>query len=141
MKKLLPTLALTTAAVLMLSSCSQVSNLTLTKRHYRSGYYVDFGGKKQNKIAAKTQTVAPLVAANSIPSAQISVPAVEQLPVAVSPVAVNVKSAKKASHTTKHLPTRNTHSIAAKNNTGNALVMAQTADNDLSVQASAAVKS
>lgn len=67
---------------LLLSSCSRLSDISITKRHYRSGYYVDLGGShKQNKTKhrasatvtteAKTTeitTTAP-VTATAIPSA------------------------------------------------------------------------
>src|SRR5438045_3419587 len=31
---------------LLFSSCSNLSNLTVSKRHYRGGFYVDFGSAK-----------------------------------------------------------------------------------------------
>jgi len=42
-------LILITAAGIFLSSCGNLSKMSLTKRHYRSGYYVDFG-KKTNTM-------------------------------------------------------------------------------------------
>jgi uncharacterized membrane protein YqaE (UPF0057 family) len=54
MKKLFSYSALGVAAALLLTSCGQMSSLSISKRHYNSGYYVDFGGKKQ----AESKTVA-----------------------------------------------------------------------------------
>src|ERR1700758_1633980 len=34
----------------LISSCSSVSNLAFTKRHYRSGYYVDVTGQNNSKF-------------------------------------------------------------------------------------------
>jgi hypothetical protein len=53
MKKLFAPFALFTVAVLLLSSCSNLTKISLTKRHYRSGYFVDFGGKKTAPAIAK----------------------------------------------------------------------------------------
>jgi uncharacterized membrane protein YqaE (UPF0057 family) len=46
MKNILQQLTLLTAAIVLLSSCGNLSKMSLTKRHYRSGYFVDFGGIK-----------------------------------------------------------------------------------------------
>jgi uncharacterized membrane protein YqaE (UPF0057 family) len=46
MKKILQQLIVLVASAALLSSCSNISKLSLTKRHYRSGYYVDFGSSK-----------------------------------------------------------------------------------------------
>ena len=46
MKKSLGYFILFTATALLMASCSGPTNMALTKRHYRSGYYVDWGGKK-----------------------------------------------------------------------------------------------
>lgn len=135
MKKLFPTLILVAVAAVMLSSCSQISTLSLTKRHYRSGYYVDFGGKRQNKIAEnKVQPPTMPVAANALPSSQINTINTEQSQLTVLPVAVNVKPIKKAAHSARRLPSENTHSVSANNNPANVATIAQTADNELSVQ-------
>ena len=69
MKKLFAPLVLLAISGILLSSCNNSSKLSLTKRHYRSGYYVDFGSKSQtttpasvSKVFAKHQ-MAPNVAA------------------------------------------------------------------------------
>jgi uncharacterized membrane protein YqaE (UPF0057 family) len=63
MKKLLAPLILLTITVSLLSSCYGPSNMAVTKRHYRSGYYVDWGTRKKviktsavYKIAEMPQT-------------------------------------------------------------------------------------
>jgi len=43
MKKLFVPLILFALSGMLLTSCSNSSKLAITKRHYRSGYYVDFG--------------------------------------------------------------------------------------------------
>ncbi len=53
MKKLLAPFALFTLALLLLSSCSNLTKISLTKRHYRSGYFVDFGGRRTVPAMAK----------------------------------------------------------------------------------------
>jgi uncharacterized membrane protein YqaE (UPF0057 family) len=45
MKKQFTSVLLAVVVGILLSSCSNLSKMSLTKRHYRSGYYVDFGGK------------------------------------------------------------------------------------------------
>ncbi len=81
MKKQDVYLLLITVSGILLSSCSNLSKMSLTKRHYRSGYYVDFGGKNPNsakpdisKQSIKTnhQTVAALIAEK--PGKDVSVP-------------------------------------------------------------------
>ncbi|HTB32954.1 MAG TPA: YqaE/Pmp3 family membrane protein [Bacteroidia bacterium] len=47
MKKQFTSVLLAVAIGILLSSCSNLPNLSLTKRHYRSGYYVNFS-KKNN---------------------------------------------------------------------------------------------
>jgi uncharacterized membrane protein YqaE (UPF0057 family) len=46
MKKLPAQITLLALASMLLPSCSKQLNTLLTKRHYRSGYYVDWAGKK-----------------------------------------------------------------------------------------------
>jgi hypothetical protein len=38
-------------SVFLLSSCSSISDFSITKRHYRSGYYVNLHSKQNSKIA------------------------------------------------------------------------------------------
>jgi uncharacterized membrane protein YqaE (UPF0057 family) len=52
MKRLLVSVVL--FAVGLLSACDKQTGLTLTKRHYRSGYYVYLGGRTRTHIAAIT---------------------------------------------------------------------------------------
>jgi uncharacterized membrane protein YqaE (UPF0057 family) len=52
MKRLLAGLMLFTANGIILSSCSSTSSLSITKRHYRSGYYVDLGGRSRTHVVA-----------------------------------------------------------------------------------------
>jgi uncharacterized membrane protein YqaE (UPF0057 family) len=67
MKKIFSLSSLAIATVVMLSSCSQLTNMSLTKRHYRSGYFVDFGGNKkaETKVARTSdrQTLQPMAIA------------------------------------------------------------------------------
>jgi uncharacterized membrane protein YqaE (UPF0057 family) len=44
---------------ILLSSCSRLSDISITKRHYRGGYYVDLGGShKQNKTKQQAPATA-----------------------------------------------------------------------------------
>jgi uncharacterized membrane protein YqaE (UPF0057 family) len=52
MNKQIIQLFLFVSVIITLSSCSKQSSGLLTKRHYRSGYYVDFGTKKQTISSA-----------------------------------------------------------------------------------------
>lgn len=70
MKNLFVPFTLIILAGAMFSSCSNTSKLSITKRHYRSGYYVNWGSKKQTlavtKIPATTRhQVTPEVIAKS----------------------------------------------------------------------------
>jgi uncharacterized membrane protein YqaE (UPF0057 family) len=38
---------------LLLSSCGRLQNMSVTKRHYRSGYYVDFGSRNKDEPEIK----------------------------------------------------------------------------------------
>lgn len=68
MKKITRSLFLLAAASLFLASCSQLANMTITKRHFNSGYYVDMGNAKHKTEAIAQQTKAP--AAEITPVAQ-----------------------------------------------------------------------
>jgi len=61
MKNILTSVILIIASGVLLSSCSNLSKISFTKRHYRSGYYVDFGNKKSN-ILATSRSVATIPA-------------------------------------------------------------------------------
>src|ERR1700722_1997130 len=68
MNKLLIQIIPVAYVITTLVSCSKQSTITLTKRHYRSGYYIDFGAKKPTvnsnfvMSAQKTDNQAPKVA-------------------------------------------------------------------------------
>lgn len=57
MKKLITTSALLLAGAVMISTLGHAQSITITKRHYTGGYYVDFGGKK--KAVSKIETAQP----------------------------------------------------------------------------------
>ena len=63
MKKILLFLLVTVGASVVLSSCSQMSTITVAKRHFKNGYYIDYGSnlKKtdviQSDAPAKDQPV------------------------------------------------------------------------------------
>jgi uncharacterized membrane protein YqaE (UPF0057 family) len=74
MKKLLAGFVLFVFTVILLSSCGNSSKLAITKRHYRSGYYVNLGSKKQTTTATTSvktpsikvkEQIAPVIAARS----------------------------------------------------------------------------
>jgi len=70
MKKLFAPITLIALAGVVFSSCSNSSKLAFTKRHYRSGYFVDFG-KKARTSANKSVTGIALK-----PEKQIAIPAI-----------------------------------------------------------------
>ncbi len=62
MKKLSLLFTLVTITSLLLSSCSRLENISVTKRQHRSGYYVDLGSRKdvnknKNSKPAKRENV------------------------------------------------------------------------------------
>ncbi|HTA84564.1 MAG TPA: hypothetical protein VK783_16590 [Bacteroidia bacterium] len=48
MKTLLSSIAMLLGGCVLLSSCNQGAGLSLTKRHYNKGYYVDINSKREN---------------------------------------------------------------------------------------------
>lgn len=46
MKKITNLIVMLTGAIILLSSCGHLSNITVEKRHFNKGYYVDFGSSK-----------------------------------------------------------------------------------------------
>lgn len=63
MKKLFNLSAIIIIASMLFTSCSKQTSLTLTKRLYRKGYYVNFGiaeNNKQNTIDTKAAPIAKL---------------------------------------------------------------------------------
>jgi hypothetical protein len=79
MKTLLRFLLVSLAGSVLLTSCSTTSNLALTKRHYRNGYYVDRGHtnpnagtpaeayKQEEKVASEKPADVKTPAVNSTP--------------------------------------------------------------------------
>lgn len=62
MKKIAYSLFLFAGAAMLLASCStQLSNVSVTKRHYRSGYYVDMGNAKHKTEVASQKTIVPAI--------------------------------------------------------------------------------
>ncbi len=91
-----------------LSSTSHAQGITITKRHYKAGYYVDFGSKKKN-ITAQHETeniaVADAKSVNAMPSANTELTEPMNL-VAVQNVVV------KREKTVKHIAAAN-HAISS----------------------------
>ncbi len=81
MKKLFTPIAIFALAAILFSSCSNSSKLAFTKRHYRSGYFVDRIGKAKNvsgtaSVSIKPkQQIVPIVAAKSETPLTLNVPA------------------------------------------------------------------
>lgn len=60
MKKTLPALSILFLAILVFSSCSNLRNLSIEKRHYGKGYYVHTNGKRVMTNDAKAEEVAAI---------------------------------------------------------------------------------
>lgn len=58
MKKLSLLFTLVTLTSLLLSSCSRLENITVSKRQHRSGYYVDLGSRKNVTPKSKPKAMA-----------------------------------------------------------------------------------
>ncbi|HSY76294.1 MAG TPA: YqaE/Pmp3 family membrane protein [Bacteroidia bacterium] len=108
MKKLFSYSILAIAGIILFSANGNAQKLTITKRHYTKGFYVDFGSKKKTEsktIAAQTEkrTIATAESntINTIPSASNDAP--EQMTL----VPVNNVSAKKGK-AIKHFSVSNT---------------------------------
>src|SRR5579863_5616874 len=101
MKKLFAPFALLAITGILFSSCSNSSKLAITKRHYRSGYYVDFGSKSPtttpvplSKLLVKHQA-APKVKAKPENHVSITVPvAVSEKPFIIEKIATLNKNIK-----------------------------------------------
>ncbi|HWY99328.1 MAG TPA: YqaE/Pmp3 family membrane protein [Bacteroidia bacterium] len=114
MKKLFSYSILAIAGIILFSATSNAQGLTITKRHYTKGFYVDFGSKKKTEsktIVAQTekQTIAAAESntINTIPSANNNAP--EQMTL----IPVNNVSAKKTK-VIKHATVANVISKSAK---------------------------
>lgn len=103
MKNTLPALSILFLAVLVFSSCSNVRNLSIEKRHYGKGYYVHANGKrtpanddaKTDEVAAIKQTVAveTAIASEATPTAAVNneaAPVTTSAPVQKPAVAANI---------------------------------------------------
>ncbi len=64
MRKLLP-LFLFGLTVLILSSCSRISDVALTKRHYRSGFYLECINSKRSEAVKEPQNAPVKLTQNS----------------------------------------------------------------------------
>ena len=76
MKKLLTPIILFLAISILLSSCSGPSTLALTKRHYRTGYYIDWAGKKSTSatsIATVVRKIEPKIALIAVDKPESSI--------------------------------------------------------------------
>lgn len=62
MKKIFQQLIVLTATTVLLSSCGNLSKMSITKRHYRNGYFLDFASNKHispiNKVAIEPKDQA-----------------------------------------------------------------------------------
>lgn len=72
----------------LLSSCSELSNMSVTKRHYRSGFHVDFGSSKRSVTKPQvSEAVTPVIAASASGNSKVkSTTAPEKTVQAQSPV-------------------------------------------------------
>ncbi|HSY76293.1 MAG TPA: YqaE/Pmp3 family membrane protein [Bacteroidia bacterium] len=141
MKKLLATSILLIAGTALFSTNSNAQGITITKRHYNHGFYVDFGSKKktetkasivqtekQNITSAESNTINTISLGNNDVSEQMTL-------VPVSNVCV-IKE-----RTNKHIATRN--HIAAKlsnvqlsNNNDKVAIMPLSASDDFNASVS-----
>jgi len=96
MKKLLTSSALLLAGAVMITTIGHAQSISITKRHYTGGYYIDFGSKK--KATSKTETAQPVqqnIASVETKSVN-SIPVVSnEAPMQMNMVAVNNVSVKR----------------------------------------------
>ncbi|HXP50053.1 MAG TPA: YqaE/Pmp3 family membrane protein [Bacteroidia bacterium] len=102
MKKLFTSSALLLAGAVMVTIVGHAQSISITKRHYTGGYYIDFGNKK--KAVSKTETSQP--AQQNVASIETklvnSIPVVSnEVPMQMNMVAVNNISVKREK-TKKH---------------------------------------
>jgi hypothetical protein len=101
MKKLFSSSVLLIAGLILFSSNSHAQGITITKRHYNHGFYIDFGGKKKTQAKsiasqAEKQNIvsADVQVSNAIPSVKDDAP--EQMPlIATNSVPVKKEKTKK----------------------------------------------
>ncbi|HTA28329.1 MAG TPA: YqaE/Pmp3 family membrane protein [Bacteroidia bacterium] len=106
MKKQINTFIFFAAIGMLLSSCSNLSKISIAKRHYRSGYYVNFGQKNHTSATAIT---AARISAKPNPKPQVpsAIIAAKQS----NPIAVN---ASKATEVNISAPQKVTNPIEIK---------------------------
>jgi uncharacterized membrane protein YqaE (UPF0057 family) len=113
MKKLLTPFILFAVSSILLSSCSGPSTIALTKRHYRTGYYVDWAGKKP------TTTTSRVIASAK------SEPKIALIAVANTEGSLNISSAilipEKSNRPQKSCLTNHINAIANKKHTPTAV--------------------
>jgi uncharacterized membrane protein YqaE (UPF0057 family) len=120
MKKLFTSSALLLAGAIMTSTFSHAQSISITKRHYTGGYYIDFGGKK--KAASKAEIAQP--AQQNVASVEAksvnSIPVVtNEAPMQMNMVAVNnvsIKREKAKKHTTAMNVVAKSANVEASNN-------------------------
>jgi len=98
MKKLPLLITLVTLTGMMLSSCSRLENITVTKRQHRSGYYVDLGSRKKETPVRK-------VAKSNLPEEKPVAVITETSPtVAVTEPTIKQENVSLANSTTESTP-------------------------------------
>ena len=66
MKKISLLIIIAAGTGLLLSSCSRIENISVSKRHYRSGYTVDLGSRKPDVSTPKvSETATPITTPSS----------------------------------------------------------------------------
>ena len=108
MKKLPLLIIFASVFGLLLSSCSRLKDITITKRHYRSGFYVDLGGSDRNTVTPTTSQKSKSFE-NSIASASVKTAPV----VAV----VQDKQDSKSISVPEHLKVKKKSAVRASANT------------------------
>jgi uncharacterized membrane protein YqaE (UPF0057 family) len=88
MKKLFAPILLLAITGILFSSCNNTSKLTFAKRHYRSGYYVNLGGKTPTVISASSANASALT---KHPATTIAITNPESYSAANAPVIVSVQ--------------------------------------------------
>jgi len=74
MKRLYASIMLFAIAGVLLTSCSNTSKLSFNKRHYKSGYFVDFGNKGHTNPVASAVKLSPIAGMRQIAPPAISKP-------------------------------------------------------------------
>lgn len=121
MKKILGSITLFALAGILFSSCSNSSKLSITKRHYRSGYCIDFSKRIPTATVAKTvsnsrhKSVPVIIAAN--PENQVAVNTTAMAtPVNFQNTPTPLKLQVNNTKTTSQISTDKNMSVANNNN-------------------------